>query len=324
MSMLHHNVILLGGSGFIGNQLAFALANRGCQITIPCRRPHRLQSLKVHPNIRTVEAQVLESEQLNQLCKGQDAVINLVGILHERREDDFRAIHVNFIKSLVAACTRNNIRRLMHLSALGADQASGSSLYLRSKGEGENLLHTFGQKDLQVTSFQPSVVFGKHDRFINRFASILKISPVLLPLACPNSQMAPVYVGDLVDRMVAALDDRSTHSKHFSVCGPEEFTLQQIVELIIEATGSSCRVWPLGNSMSKLQAIILQNLPGKLFTIDNYRSLQTPNICKEAKPCPTSLRQYLENLNSMFGNRKYYDQFRRDHGAVAGAFNQES
>lgn len=322
--MLHHNVILLGGSGFIGNQLAFALANRGCQVTIPCRRPHRQQSLRVHPNIRTVEAQVLDSDQLNQLCKGQDAVINLIGILHERRDNDFRLVHVNFVKSLVAACTHNNIKRLMHVSALGADQASGSSLYLRSKGEGENLLHTFGQKDLQVTSFQPSVVFGKNDQFINRFVSILKFNPLLLPLACPNSQMAPVYVGDLVKRMVAALDDRSTHSRRFSICGPEVFTLQQIIELVIKATGSSCRVWPLGNGMSKMQALILQYLPGKLFTMDNYRSLQTPNICTESELCQTSLRQYLENIGSRFGNRKYYDQFRRDHGTDSGAFNPES
>lgn len=321
--MLHHNVIILGGSGFIGNQLAIALANRGCQVTIPCRRPHRQQSLKVHPNILIVEANVLDDDQLNQLCKGQHAAINLIGILHERQPNDFRTIHVNFIKSLVAACTQNKIRRLLHISALGADQASGSSLYLRSKGEGENLLHTFGQKDLEVTSFQPSVVFGKQDEFINRFTSILKLSPVLFPLACPNSQLAPVYVGDLVERMVSALDDRSTHSKRFAVCGPEVFTLQQIIELIIKSTGSSCRVWPLGNGFSRLQAIILQNLPGKLFTMDNFRSLQTPNTCDEGPFCPTSLRQYLDNIGSSIGGRKYYDQFRSEYAANSETLNQQ-
>lgn len=324
MSMLHHNVILLGGSGFIGNQLAFVLANRGCLITIPCRRPHRHQSLKVHPNIRLVEANVLDEGQLNQLCRGQDAAINLIGILHQRRPDDFRTVHVNFIKSLVTACTQNKIRRLLHVSALGADQASGSSLYLRSKGEGENLLHTFGQKDMEVTSFQPSVVFGKHDEFVNRFASIVKLSPLLFPLACSNSQLAPVYVGDLVDKIADTLDDRSTHSKRFTLCGPEEFTLKQIVELIIKATGASCRVWPLGNGLSKLQATILQNLPGKLFTMDNYRSLQTPNICSGGELCTTSLRQYLDNFANPLGNRKYYNQYRRDFATDSGRHNQES
>ncbi len=309
--MLHHNVILLGGSGFIGKQLAFSLANRGCQVTVPCRRPHRHRSLLVHPRIRVVEANVLDSEQLKRLCRGKDAVINLIGILHERNKGDFRTVHINFIKSLVSACTDNSIKRLLHLSALGADQASGSSLYLRSKGEGENLLHTFGQKDLEVTSFQPSVVFGKHDQFINRFAGILKLCIGFFPLACPGSKIAPVYVGDLVKCMVDTLDDRSSHSKRYTVCGPEVFTLQQIVELIIEAINAHCRVLPLGNALSKLQAAVLQNLPGKLFTLDNYRSLQTDNVCTDTEPCPTSLRQYIQNLGVLFNNKEHYAEFRQ-------------
>jgi len=313
MSMRHNNVILLGGSGFIGRQLAFALANRGCQVTVPCRHPHRNQTLRVHPGIRVVEANVLDTGQLDQLCAGKDAVVNLIGILHERKRDDFRNIHVNFIKSLVTACSKNGIKRLLHLSALGADQASGTSLYLRSKGEGENLLHTFGQKDMEVTSFQPSVVFGKNDLFINRFASILKLCVGLFPLACPKSKLAPVYVGDLVKRMVDSLDDRSTHSKRFTVCGPEVFTLQQIIELIIHTVGAPCRVLPLGNSMSKLQARVLQYLPGKLFTMDNYRSLQTDNICTQGELCKTSLRHYLRDMGDLFYNKKQYDNFRRNY-----------
>ena len=313
MSIRHKNVILLGGSGFIGKQLAFALANRGCQVTVPCRYPHRNQALLVHPGITVVEANVLDTEQLDQLCIGQHAVINLIGILHERKREDFRSFHVDFIKSLVAACARNNIKRLLHLSALGADQASGASLYLRSKGEGENLLHTFGQKDMEVTSFQPSVVFGKNDQFINRFSSILKLCVGFFPLACPKSKLAPVYVGDLVERIVDSLDDRNTHSKRYAVCGPEVFTLQQIIELIIETVGAPCRVLPLGNGMSRLQARILQNLPGKLFTMDNYRSLQIDNVCTDGDLCKTSLRHYLRNIGDMLYTKKHYDAFRRDY-----------
>lgn len=310
--MHHQKIILFGGGGFIGRHLAIALANRGCRITIPCRRPHRLQALKVHPNIRLIEADVFDESKLNELCKGQQAAINLIGILHQLRKDDFRRVHVNFIKSLVAACSANNIRRLLHLSALGADQASGTSLYLRSKGEGENLLHTFGQKDMQVTSFQPSVVFGKNDQFINRFAAVLKLSPVFFPLACADSQLAPVYVQDLVDRIVDAIDDRDSHSKRISVCGPEIFTLQEIIELIITAKGSHCTVLPLGKSLSKLQALVLGALPGKLFTMDNYRSLQTPNICEHGELCSTSLRRYLLETDDHSGFRRNYDRFRQN------------
>jgi len=309
--MVYKNIILLGGSGFIGKQLAYALANRGYTVTIPCRRPHRNKALLVHPNIGIVEANVFDLDQLDSLCQNQQVMINLIGILHERKRDDFRRVHVDFIKTLVDACTRHNIKRVLHLSALGASQATGTSRYLRSKGEGENLLHTFGQKDLQVTSFQPSVVFGKNDQFINRFAAILRLCFGFFPLACAQSKLAPVYVGDLVEKIVNSIDDKSTHSQRYTVCGPEVYSLQQILELLVKAMGSSCRIVPLGNTASKLQARVLQVLPGKLFTMDNYCSLQTPNVCEEGELCTTSLRQYLVDIGALFGNKKHYDRFRQ-------------
>ena len=309
--MVYSNIILLGGSGFIGKQLAYALANRGYTVTIPCRRPHRNRALLVHPNIGIVEANVFNLDELDNLCQNQQVMINLIGILHERERDDFRRVHVDFIKTLVDACTRHNIKRVLHLSALGASQATGTSRYLRSKGEGENLLHTFGQKDLQVTSFQPSVVFGKNDQFINRFAAILRLCFGFFPLACAQSKLAPVYIGDLVEIIVNSIDDKSTHSQRYTVCGPEVYSLQQILELLVKAMGSSCRIVPLGNTASKLQARVLQVLPGKLFTMDNYRSLQTPNVCEEGELCTTSLRQYLVDIGALFGNKKHYDRFRQ-------------
>ncbi len=309
--MKHDNIILLGGSGFIGRQLAFALANRAYLVTITCRHPHRHKDLLVHPNIRMIQSNLFDPGSLESLCQGQDAVINLLGILNQRKADDFRQVHVEFIKTLVAACTKNQIKRLLHLSALGANQATGTSLYLRSKGEGENLLHTFGQKDMQVTSFQPSVVFGKNDQFINRFAAILKLCIGFFPLACPYSKLAPVYVGDLVERIVNAVDDSESYSKRYAVCGPEVFTLQQILQLVAEAIDVSCRIVPMGNTLSKIQAVVLQNLPGKLFTMDNYRSLQTPNVCEAGDNCSTSLRQYIREIGVLFTNKKHYDRFRK-------------
>jgi len=309
--MGYDNFILLGGSGFIGKQLAFAIANRGCRVTIPCRRPHRNKALLVHPNIRVVEANVLAPDQLDDLCQNQQVMINLIGILHERKRGDFHRIHVEFIKTLVDACTRHGIKRVLHLSALGASQATGTSHYLRSKGEGENLIHTFGQKELCVTSFQPSVVFGKNDQFINRFAGILPLCFGFFPLACGQSKFAPVYVGDLVEKIISSVDDKSTHSQRYTICGPEVFSLQQILQLLVKAMGLSCRIVSLGNTTSKLQARVLQILPGKLFTMDNYRSMQTPSVCEEGEHCTTSLRQYIQDIGTRFGNKKHYDRFRR-------------
>ena len=105
------NILLLGGSGFIGKQLAFALANRGWRVTVPSRRPHRNRALLVHPRIRLLEGDITDPAILAQLCQGQQAVVNLVGILHERRKGDFRRYHVDFIKTVVEACNQNGIRR---------------------------------------------------------------------------------------------------------------------------------------------------------------------------------------------------------------------
>jgi uncharacterized protein YbjT (DUF2867 family) len=307
------HLLILGGSGFIGNQLAYAFANRGWRVTVPSRRPHRHRALLVHPNIRLLQADITDPANLKTLCQDQQAVINLVGILHEKSKGDFRRIHVDFIKSVVETCSETGIRRLLHLSALAADQATGSSLYLRSKGEGENLLHTFGQRGINVTSFQPSVVFGKGDDFINRFAGILRWCFGYFPLACADSKLAPVYVGDLVAKIVASIDDRSSYGRRYTVCGPDVFTLQQIVELIIATLRLPVRIMPLGKGMSRLQAVILQNLPGKLFTMDNYRSLQTDNVCADGDLCETSLRQYVIGLPAMNGNKRNYDRFRKDY-----------
>lgn len=308
----NRRILLLGGSGFIGKQLAVALANGGWRVTIPSRHPHRNRALLVHPNIRLLQANIIDAAELRSLCEGQQVIVNLVGILHERRKGDFRRFHVEYIKTLVDVCSDSGISRLLHVSALSANQATGSSLYLRSKGEGENLLHTFGQRGLKVTSFQPSVVFGKGDDFVNRFAGLLKWFIGYFPLACPDSKLAPVFVGDLVERMIESIDDRESYSKRFQICGPEQFTLRQIVDLIIDNLQLPVRVMPLGKRLSRMQAFVLGNLPGKLFTLDNYRSLQTDSVCNEGTHCETSLGQYLHGLSTMFGNKHNYDSFRKN------------
>ncbi len=315
--MKYSNILLLGGSGFVGRHLAAELAQRGYRVTLPCRRPHRLQALKVLANINILQANILQPDELGKLCQGHDAVINLVGILNESKKLSFRRMHVEFVQSVVQACQKTGIKRLLHISALGADQATGSSQYLRSKGEGENLIHTFGQNKLHVTSFQPSVIFGEDDSFIRRFGQILKLCDATytfyFPLACPNSRFSPVYVGDVVRAIANRVDDPGSFSKRYPLCGPETWTLQQIVEMIAKAQGNRCKVIGLPDSLSRLQAMLLQNLPGKLFTLDNYRSLQTPSTCPQGVThCPTSFSGYLGGLASMHSNRTQYDEYRKN------------
>jgi len=308
----HNNIILIGGSGFVGKHLAIELAQRGYNVTVPSRRPHRLSEFKVLSNITVVQANIMDQAELTALCKGHDVVFNLVGILNESKQNSFRKIHIDFIKSIVQSCQTNNIKRLLHVSALGANQASGGSQYLRTKGEGENLLHTFGQNKLEVTSFQPSVIFGMDDSFINRFSGILKLSMGIFPLACPNSRFSPVFIGDAVSAMADTIDDRNSFSKRYPLCGPETLTLKQIVEFINKAQQSHCKIVSLPDSIARLQAVILQNLPGKLFTMDNYRSLQTPSTCDSNVPaCTTSLTNYIKGLPHLYSRRPTYDEYRK-------------
>ena len=310
--MKHNNIILLGGSGFVGQHLAIELAQRGYKVTLPCRRPHHLNHLKVLSNISIIQTNIMDQAELTAACKGHDVVFNLVGILNESKKSSFRKIHIDFINSIVQASQANSITRLLHVSALGANQASGSSLYLRSKGEGENLLHTFGQNKLRVTSFQPSVIFGSDDSFINRFSTILKLCVGFFPLACPYSRFSPVYIGDAVAVMADKIDDTNSFSKRYPLCGPETLTLKQIVELINKSLHKNCKIIGLPDSIAKFQAVILQNLPGKIFSMDNYRSLQTPSTCKsDIAPCKTSLTSYLEGLSQLYSRRAGYDEYRK-------------
>ncbi len=316
MALKHPRVLLIGGSGFVGRHLAAELANRGHRVTLPCRHPERLRSLKVLPGLELVqEADITDRAALERLLNGQDAAINLIGILNEASKGDFQRLHVAFPQTLVEACQKTGVQRLLHMSALGADQATGRSLYLRSKGGGESRVHTFGQNQLQVTSFRPSVIFGPDDSFINRFAGLLGLCPwplPCLPLSCPNSRFAPVFVGDVVRAMADSLQDPATIGRRIDLCGPETWNLQQIVEAIRDALGKRCPILPLPDAASRLLADLLQYAPGKPFTPDNYQSLQTPSVCD--RPCPQCrhrLSHYLKGLRGGHNRRPRLDDYRR-------------
>jgi len=232
------------------------------------------------PRDHALEADIFDRQQLTAALDGCEAAVHLVGILNEDgRRRSFRRMHVELVENVVAACHAAKVVRLLHMSALNADQGSGSSLYLRTKGEGENRAHTLGKPNIAVTSFRPSVIFGPDDSFLNRFASLLKI-PGPLPLACPDAKLSPVYVGDVVHAFASALEDRRTFGRHYELCGPNTYTLEQLVRFIAHHAGRDKRVIRLPDWASRLQASILQYVPGKPFTPDNYLSLRTPSVCR--------------------------------------------
>jgi uncharacterized protein YbjT (DUF2867 family) len=280
--MAARSICVLGGSGFVGTHLAAALARDGWRITVPTRDPARARHLSPIPALRLVPADIHDPAVLASLCAGQQAVVNLVGILNEsgRNGRGFERVHAEFVRKLVEACRRQHVDRLLHVSALNADANNGASHYLRSKGRGERILREESGPDLRWTIFQPSVIFGPRDDFLNRFARLLRAIPLGLPLARPGARFAPVWIGDVVAALQRALADDATAGESYELCGPERFTLREIVCRVRDELGLTRAVVGIPDFAARLQAAICDFVPGKPFSTDNYRSLLVDSVCK--------------------------------------------
>lgn len=277
------NICVLGGTGFVGQQVVEALAKQGHRIKVISRHRERHRDLLVLPTVKIVSADILDPPVLKEQFIGQDAVVNLVGILNEAGKRTFQKIHVELARKVGEACIMNQVPRLLQMSALKAD-VNGPSKYLRSKGEAEKYLHNL--HDVAVTSFQPSVIFGPYDDFFNRFAKLLRIPPRFapFPLTCANAKFAPVYVEDVALAFARALDDQRTFGQRYPLCGPNVYTLLELVKYTAEVSGIKKPIMPLGNGLSRLQAAIMGMLPGKPFTMDNYLSTTVDSVCEEGFP----------------------------------------
>jgi NADH dehydrogenase len=280
--MAARSICVLGGSGFVGTHLVAALAREGWRITVPTRDPARARHLAPIPALRLIAADIHDPAALVSLCAGQQAVVNLVGILNERGRNGsgFERVHSGLVRKLVEACGRQHVDRLIHLSALNADAENGSSHYLRSKGRGERIVRAESGPDLRWTIFQPSVIFGPHDDFLNRFARLLRAIPLGLPLARPGARFAPVWIGDVVAAILRSIADDATAGECYELCGPERFTLREIVCRVRDELGLARAVVGIPDFAARLQAAICDFVPGKPFSTDNYRSLLVDCVCK--------------------------------------------
>lgn len=273
-------VCILGGTGFVGHHLAARLAADGIACRIPCRHPERHRDLMLLPGGETLAVDIFDPKALAAALADCQAAVNLVGILNPSGASGFRRMHVELVDILVDACRTAGVRRLLHMSALHADANRGGSEYLHSKGEGEDRAHS-APEALAVTSFRPSVIFGPGDSFFNRFAGLLRLSPGVFPLACPHARFAPVYVGDVAEAFARALADPATAGNRYDLCGPRTFSLRELVDYTARSIGRPTLILGLGDAASRLQARLLGMVPGKPFSLDNYRSLQTDSLCTD-------------------------------------------
>ncbi len=291
-------ICILGGSGFVGRNLINTLSKENHTITVITRDFDKNKDLAIYPNLKLIQEDVYNEKRMLEVSKSHDVLINLIGILNEKgfRGKGFYLAHSKIARIILNVCKQNRIKRILHMSALNADPG-GSSHYLRTKGEAESFLHTYGERFADVTSFRPSVIFGTEDSFINRFSDLLKFIPFVFPLACAQTRFAPVYVGDLVNFMKDSIDDVSSFNKKIDICGPKIYTLEEIVKIVIDVKGYSTRVIPLNNALSKFQAVMMEFLPGKPFSIDNFNSCLVDSISESGLKFKTELesviKQYL-------------------------------
>ena len=284
------NILLVGGSGFLGSHVSRRLAAQGHRLTVPTRHRERARHLLVLPTVEVVETNVHDDVRLAELVAGQDAVINLVGILHGRYGlpygPDFARAHVGLPRRIAAACRAAGVRRLIHASALNAD-VNGPSQYLRSKGEGEAALRAAGES-LDLTLFRPSAIFGPDDAFLNLFARLQRLFP-LMPLGNVQAKFQPVYVEDVAQAIVASLDRADAFGQAYCCCGPRVYTLAELVRYVGEQIGRPRPIIPLPEALARIQAGVLELLPDPPLSVDNLDSMDVDSVCPGGEPLPFGL-----------------------------------
>jgi len=271
------NVCVLGGSGFVGTELVIRLVRAGHWVRVPTRNLKRVEQLRVLDTVELRVANVHEARVLSQLFAGCDAVVNLIGILNPHRGASFEMVHVELAAKVMAAARTAAVRRVLHMSALGADPQAPSR-YLRSRAAAEARLRA---AEPEVTIFRPSVIFGPRDSLTNRFAHLLRLTAGVLPLARARARFAPVCVYDVAEGFLRALGGSASAGQVYELCGPEVMTLEEIVRITARIARLPCRIVPLPDTLARLQGLVMGLLPGKPFTLDNFRSLTLDAVCRE-------------------------------------------
>lgn len=292
------NIFVLGGTGFVGAHVCEKLVRQGFNVTVPTRRRQHAQRIQHLPSVTVLEINVHSEPALTRALAGHHAVVNLIAILHGTPAA-FDKVHVVLPQALARACTVNGIQRVVQVSALGADDlhpGRAPSEYLRSKGRGEAvLLHPgISAPALDVTVLRPSVIFGAQDKFLNLFAKLQAVFPVM-PLAGADTKFQPVWVEDVADAVVHCLvrpvagHAAQTLPRIIEAFGPDIFTLKELVQLAARIAGVNDGwgrpVWALPAALGRLQAWVMECAPGEpLMSRDNLDSMRVDNVASGQLP----------------------------------------
>jgi len=274
-------ICIAGGTGFVGQQIIFSLTRAGHTIRVLTRASSHGNDLKPLPSVEIAVGDVYNPDFLRRSVDGCDDVINLVGILNERGfgGGGFRRAHTELTRGVLQAVRSAGVARLLQVSALKA-AVDAPSYYLRTKGEAEQLIRD-ANFTLDWTIFQPSVMFGPGDSFLNRFAGLLASIPFIFPLARPNTRFQPVFVDDVIEALLRSLQGGAGSRQSYELGGPQVYSLREIVALVGKLTGRRRWIMGLPDMVARTQALVMDFVPGRPFSSDNYRSLKIDSVCTQ-------------------------------------------
>jgi uncharacterized protein YbjT (DUF2867 family) len=273
-------VTVFGGSGFVGRHVVRALAKAGWRVRVAVRRPDlagHLQPMGGVGQIMPVQANLRYPDSVVRAVEGADAVVNLVGILAESGRQNFSAVQSEGARTIGMACARADITNVVHVSAIGADKNS-QSIYAKSKWEGEVGILTGAPT---AVIMRPSIIFGPEDNFFNQFASLARVLPALPLIGGGETKFQPVYVGDVADAIVLALDGKAKPGAVYEIGGPAVWSFKDILSYILKETDRKRLLIPVPFSIAMIQGRILENLPGQLLTRDQVTLLKSDNLVSD-------------------------------------------
>lgn len=266
---------VFGGTGFIGRQVVRGLCKAGYRVKIISRVPESAFEEKVSGSVGQVVAVPCDysPEAVSSVIRGCDVVINLVGILYEKKKNTFERIHTELPQTIAQACTHHNVARFIHVSALGVDR--NQSKYARSKKHGEEAVVRFYPS---ATILRPSIVFGAGDNFFNRFAMMAKFFPALPLIGGGRTKFQPVFSGDIADAILAVLSRPDTAGRTYELGGPEVLTFKELFQRMFAVTHQPRLLVGVPFGLAKIKGAVLSVLPVPPLTADQVESLKTDNV----------------------------------------------
>jgi len=274
-------ITVFGGSGFVGRHVVRALVKQGHRVRVAVRRPDlagHLQPLGGVGQIQAVQANLRYPDSIASAMEDVDAVVNLVGILNETRRQTFAKVHELGARAIAEQAKLAGLEQIIHLSAIGADPES-SSRYARSKWTGENAVREILPKSIIL---RPSIIFGPEDNFFNMFANLARYTPVLPLIGGGHTKFQPVFVDDIAQAVVKAVEGQAKAGSIYELGGPEVLSFKQLMEFTLKAIERKRMLVTIPFMLAKMEASFLQLLPKPLLTVDQVRLLETDNVVSQS------------------------------------------